>query len=244
MTKVITALLLMAALVMGAFLPEGYMMLLDQSLSEPVSTEMTESVLEPEVDLSVDMQELLKSRTVAYRLQQFQNGLSMYFNLGGEYEEDQIAVARAREFLRTLIEGRFVTEEVVTESKLVWFADDVVIRVRTVTVVFNEGWIARMTIDQDNSAILQFVLHNTSGMALHRLFPESEKIMSNAELVVHAEECFVECLENFLGEGEVAIQSTGDGRADVVFGDGEMVQNLPFMVEYTEGIYFNPEGLW
>ena len=247
MRKLIPVGLLLLALVVGFFLPRGYMLILDETLADPEAFAAEEPILGTDIENAEETEKLLKSRTVARRLAEFRDGVVVVPNDMLDHEADSFSISEeaiemAIVLLNDLVEEPLYLHETMAVDMLALLSDNVVIRVWQVEIHFNSGWIADMMVDMDNRALLQLEIHNGDGMALWRLFREADANMTKSELVEHVARHTADSLSGYMGAnptGRVEVISDRK-KATVTFeGNPPTAVEVPLTVELYRGISFN-----
>lgn len=240
--------LLLLAVAVGIFLPKGYMLILDETLSEPETISTSEPVLKADMELTGEVEKILESRSVARRLMEFRDGAVVWLADRMESEEavdaatGEEAVEIAIVLLDDIVEESLVLHQIIKEDMLALLSDNVVIRVWNVEIRFNSGWIANMIIDVDNGAVLQMRIQNGDGMALWRLFQEADDNMTKAELVEYITQRTAESLSNYMGSNPMGRVEVEPGREEAMVtfdGHPPTTVDVPFVTEFYRGIYFN-----
>ena len=248
MKKMIPVCLLLLAMAVGLFLPSGYMLIMDESLTKLETIDMTEPTLQTGMAVVDKVEKLLESQTVARRLMEFRNGAvvmptdTLAHGDGVESASGGEAVRIAMALLHDLVEGPFDPHEIIMANLLVLMTENVIARVWQVEIHFNRNWIAKMIIDVDNEAVLQMDIRNGEGIALWRLFWEDGSGMEKAEWVEYVTQRIGECLSDYMGTGSSGrVEVIPNRRMAVVTfeGDPPTRVEVPFTMELYRGIYFN-----
>lgn len=174
MKHIVTALLLILAVLAGLVLPGVWLDYQDKTMDVAQTVELTEPTLEwGGNEESLQQITEITGAELARRVRLFASGTFMLFPFERASDEEMQWVGGcAAEFLHMLFEVPPEIQNLEAEYQIAWFEDGTTVPVWTVTVLFNRSWSGIITMDGECGAILQCAIQ-PNGSAFDELFPES-----------------------------------------------------------------------
>lgn len=232
------------AILLGAMLPKGYLILQDHQLKEPISHRVEEPMLQYDEMYSTDTAVFgldSSSDAIAWRLSSFQIGAPTIVPLRSTQKD--MWTERAVEFLSDACEVPVEVVSLETVCRLALFGDGTAVPFRMIWIEFNQHWQCYMAIDDASGIILCFDLH--SGISdLSELFPDSFEqgtTEPDAAFEALASRRVAYALSDMMGAGIQVLPGEAPDTAVVRFDDNPDLQlALQFTLDMVEGISFNP----
>lgn len=244
MKRILVPLAAALAILLGAMLPKGYLILQDHQLKEPISHRVEEPMLQygdvPSTGAAVFGLDS-SSEDIACRLSIFQAGSPIVVPLRGSQAE--VWTKRAVEFLSAACEVPVEVISLEADYRLAMFEDGTAVTFWTVSAEFNQGWHCWMLIDDVSGAILCFDLYS-DGLDLAELFPDSFEqgtVGSGTDFETLATRRVTDALSDAMGTGIDVRPGTEPCTVEVSFDDTpELHPVLFFTLDLMGGITFNP----
>lgn len=173
MKRILIALALLLAPVVGFVMPELWLGLQDKTLETVEIIDLSEPVLEWASDKSAEdiWESEISGEEIAYRL--------LLFGLGPEISIPQTmdssdsgswASEHAIRFLTNLFEVEPYISDVFTEYRYAWFENGIIIPIWSVEITFNDRWLCAIDIDEESGVIMRCMIQSNS-LSFAPLFP-------------------------------------------------------------------------
>ncbi len=175
MKRILIALLLVLALIVGFAMPELWLDWRDKTLESVQIIDLSEPVLKWEANKSTDetMETEVSGEEIAYRLRLFESGPEISIPQSTAVSVDTTWVSEhAIAFLTELFEVEPSISGFFIEYRFAWFENGMTIPIWSVEMAFNEIWHCAIDIDEASGAIMRCVIQS-NGQSFASLFPDS-----------------------------------------------------------------------
>ncbi len=175
MKRILIALLLVLALIVGLVMPELWLDWRDKTLESVQIIDLSEPVLKWEANKSTDeiMETEVSGEEIAYRLRLFESGPEISIPQSTADSVDTAWVSEhAIAFLTELFEVEPSISGFFIEYRFAWFENGMTVPIWSVEMAFNDHWHCAIDIDEKNGAIMRCIIQS-NGQSFASLFPNS-----------------------------------------------------------------------
>jgi len=175
MKRVLIALLLLLALIVGFGMPELWLHWKDKTLETVQTINLSEPILKWESSKSTDeIREAEGSgEEIAYRLRLFESGPKISIPQSSAVSVDTTWVSEhAIQFLTKLFEVEPSISGFIMDYRFAWFENGMTVPVWSVEMAFNDHWHCVIDIDEESGTIMRCVIQS-NGQSFAALFPDS-----------------------------------------------------------------------
>lgn len=175
MKRILIALLLLLALIVGFVMPELWLNWEDKTLESVQIIDLSEPVLKWEGNKSADQiqESEISGEEIAYRLRLFESGPEISIPQSTVDSTDTEWVSEhAVAFLTELFEIEPSISGFYIDYRFAWFENGMTVPIWSVEIAFNDHWHCAIDIDEASGAITRCIIQS-NGQSFATLFPES-----------------------------------------------------------------------